>query len=675
MKRKEDTTKEKMKLTMKSRRTISLLLIILCFAFLFPIQQAEAYSKPDESEDNKTIMVFAPHQDDEALMANPIMYSHAKRGDDVYVVMGFGSDPKENTNDSYGRNRLRESKKNLEKLGISADHLIYLGYQKLDYAIDEYKDKDTGKPIKPFVLGSDGELCHLNGNSYYTYSHVDEGFPSYHFYKHNEECKASEENMISDIAEVIMEYKPDELYVVNYDKHIEHMWLGSMVDQAFGVVKHKEGFENYCPRYYQSMGYQSNGAAPMDMLKTPSPNDGNRLFLESTIPFTPRNPTFSWEDRVRFSVEDEMAIPDFYRNVSAQAFWYGFGTRVYADNTTILLGSVNSDQIFWERDTRNLAYQASSVNVTSNPQDSKKINDFSTLRMPLATILELNVSKDLKISKDLNFSDYKWSPAEDDESRTVTLNFEQPQNISSVKLYDDYRTENQIKAGVLTFKDSSNIESSINVGPLDNGGGANTILFETKTDITSVSFQITDYAGTPGLTEFEVYAPNSPRKTDYIQIYLDKVNGVDWKNKSFLYDYPVDVTSKAQVMQLGAYCYPNEAAPSSYNWGLSGGAKGITLTQNGLLTVTPEAESGSYQIQVTSKDDANLTDVMTIQVKGKNPITWDINMDGHCDYRDLAYVLMGLDGFYKDCADVNGDGVIDTKDVSLVWGHIKLENQ
>ena len=73
-------------------------------------------------------------------------------------------------------------------------------------------------------------------------------------------------------------------------------------------------------------------------------------------------------------------------------------------------------------------------------------------------------------------------------------------------------------------------------------------------------------------------------------------------------------------MQLSVYRYPNETKLSGYKWELSGGAQGITLAPDGLLTVTPEAESGSYQIQVTSKDDANLTDVMTIQVKGKKTI-------------------------------------------------------
>ena len=36
----------------------------------------------------KTLMIFAPHPDDEALMASGIMYSALSRGDTVKVVVG-----------------------------------------------------------------------------------------------------------------------------------------------------------------------------------------------------------------------------------------------------------------------------------------------------------------------------------------------------------------------------------------------------------------------------------------------------------------------------------------------------------------------------------------------------------------------------------------------------------
>ena len=626
-----------------------MVLIFLCFALLFPTEPANANV---QNTQKKTIMVFAPHQDDEANMANAIMWSHAKRGDNVYVVMGFGSDHG-GSDVSYGLHRLKESRTNMETLDIPGENLIYLGYQKIDYAAKLHTDNTL-------PLGTDGAMLRTDGTPYYTFSHKDDGFPSYHFTKYGVECEASEANLVSDIIDVITQYMPDELYVINFDKHIEHQYMGSMVDKAFGILKQKAEFKDYCPRYYQSMSYQSAWNAKRDFTSVLSPNDSGNIFLESTLVFDPNNPTFDWNDRVRFPVEDEMSMPSD-ENLSIKAYRQGFKSYVRDFQRE---ACVNGDQVFWERDTRNLAFQAR-VEVSSCNADRDKINDFSTMRTPLTSFIT-NCNHH---EKDIDCSEYKWSPAKDDTSKTVTLNFDMPRTIGTIKLYDDYRTENQIKAGILTFSDGSTIE----VNSLNNDGGANTISFAPKEKITSVSFQITDYTGTPGLTEFEVYAPTEPRETDFIQIYLDGANGTDWENKSFLYDYPVNITFQDQTMQLGVYCYPDEET-LNYNWELVGDPQGLTLTQNGLLTVTADAVSGTYQIKVTANNNENLTDVMNIQVRGKRVGPWDINMDGICDYRDLACVLMGLDGFYQDCADVNVDGKIDTADVSLVWKHIKLGN-
>lgn len=624
------------------------MLIFLCFVLLFPTEAAEASGGTGENSDKQTVLVFAPHQDDEANMANAVMYSHAKQGDDVYVIMTFGVDSNNDGTDKQGLARLNQSAKNLECLGISRDHLIYLGYEQHTHA-----ETLTGG----LQLNEAGEILRTGGTPYYTFSHLSQGFPSFHSTLYGEECTVSEAHILADLVDVFKYYKPDVVYAINYDTHSGHRWLASMVDQAFGIVKQTEGFEDYCPRYYQSMSYQSAWGATRDMDSTISPNDGSKAFLESTTAFTPRNPTFVWADRVRFPVEDEMSSPDIASNLSAQAYLTGFrGT-----NEDRVRQCVNGDQVFWERDTRSLAYQAT-VTVSSNETDKGKVNDFSTLREPLSAILANS-----------GYIDYKWSPAENDTDITVTLKFTEPQDIASVKLYDDYKDENQITAGVLTFSDGSTVD----VGELKNNGSATTVTFSEKTRITSVSFQITDYTGTPGLTEFEVYDLDSttPRKTDFIQIYLDEANGSDWKTKSFLYDYPVDVTSQTQTMQLGVYCYPDEAAPTApteYTWTLSGGTLGITLTQDGLLTVTPVARSGSYEIQVTAKNNPSLTDVMRIQVTGNEYASWDVNMDGLCDYRDLACVLMGLDGFYQDRADVNRDGRINKDDVNFIWEQIKL---
>lgn len=622
-------------------------MLIFCTILLFPIEHVNAA----ENDGHKTIMIFAAHQDDEANMANAVMYSHAKRGDDVYAVIGFGSDVPGNTKDSYGLGRLKESERNLEKLGIPKGHIIYLGYQAIDMHVAQTKQN--------MKLNEDGAMLRTDGvTPYYTYSHEAEGFKSYHFTKYGEECLASETNLVSDIEDIIKDYQPQEIYVTNYDTHSEHMLMASMVDKAFGNIMSNSKFKDYCPRYYQSMSYQTAWATHNeDFLTAKSPSDESRNFLESTTRIRPRNTTFEWNDRVRFPVEEEMSMPDIEKNISAQAYIYGFGKRVYnPPNGTWMLGCINGDQVFWERDTRNLAYYAD-VTVSSNPDDASKVNNFATYYMPMTSFLAGNHPR-----PDIDCSEYKWSPEDSDESKTIRLTFETPQSIGSVKLYDDYRSENQITSGELLFSDGS----SISVGELKNQGGATVITFEGKEQIEWVEFKIDSYVGTAGLTEFEVYGTNISRKTDFIQIYLDSVNGKGWGNKSFLYNYPMCAVEQTQSIKLGVYSYPNEEKSNGFVWELLNTAPGITLEKDGTLTVTQEAPAGDYKIRVTSKTDSTIWDEMTINVS----TPWDVNGDKNCDFLDLAFVLMGMDGFYLDKADVNGDGVVDRNDVDIVWKHI-----
>ena len=447
------------------------------------------------------------------------MYSRAKQGADVYVIIGFGSSPSDN-NDEYGLGRLRESVGNMQYLGLCPSNLIYLGYQNLPYAA-------LGKE-NIIMTNSLGEILKANNTSFCTFSHVKEGFPSYHRTKYGSEWTVSEEHLLSDLTDIIQQYKPDEIYAINYDKHPDHIWMGSMVEQALGIVKSKPEYNNYCPRFYQSMSYQSSWSAKKDMMSVFSPNDPKRNILESTLQFRPCNTTFEWGKRVRFPVDDKMSIPDVSSNISTLAYKSGFGTRV----SPYLLGLVNGDQIFWERDTRSKSFGAT-ISVSSNEKDKCYLNDFSTTRVSFKNICKY-VSKPIR---DANFmlslyDCYKWSPDENDTNRYVTLKFNKPIDIASVRLYDDPQIDNQILSGLLTFSDGS----SLAIEELNNSGSATVVDFPTKKRITFVTFIIIGYKGTPGLTEFEIYTPDEQRSPDFIQIYLSAANNIEQKTQSFLYD-------------------------------------------------------------------------------------------------------------------------------------------
>ncbi len=568
---------------------------LLSFAIIMMLLCACVSKDGNKNNIRKTIMVFSPHQDDEANMANAIMYSRAKQGANVYAIIAFGSSLKDRK-DEYGLGRLRESAKNLNGLGLSSTNLLYLGYQKLDYAA-------LGEE-KTVLTNSIGEILKADNSTYSTFSHVKEGFPSFHSIKYGSECSVSEEHLLSDLIDILQQYKPDEIYAINYDLHAEHVWLGSLMEQAFGLVKLREGCEDYFPRFYQSMSYQSAWYAAGDMMSVFPPNDPKRNILESTLPFKPWNPTFEWSKRVRFPVDEKMSIPNVNSNISTLAYKSGFGKRVESR----LLRLVNGDQIFWERDTRSKSFGAT-ISVSSNEAEKRFLNDFSTTRVPFKNVCKLLPKRfnDAKLILD-SFDSYKWSPDNADAEKAVTLTFDKPINIASVRLYDDFRPENQIVSGLLTFSDGS----SLAVDELNNSGSATIIAFPTKKRITSVSFQIKDYKGTPGLTEFEVYAPVEARPPDFIKIYLAAANDRERKTQSFLYDYPVDVSQQPQTMQLSVYRYPDETPAPSYNWKIVGQHDGIYFDTNGILRVEQSTLPGKYTIKVSESD--TLTDTMTLNV-------------------------------------------------------------
>lgn len=571
------------------------LFVVATIAFFFVIAcQNKSHSKEGEKSNfRKTVMVFSPHQDDEANMANAVMYSRAKQGADVYVVIGFGSSTDDNI-DKYGLGRLKDSAKNMRCLGLTSSNLIYLGYQCL--------------ALLPVIMtNSLGEIIKKDKTVFNTFSHVKEGFPSFHSVKYGHECSQSEENFLSDIVDILLQYKPDEIYAINYDSHPDHIWMGSLVEQALGIVKLQGNYDDYCPRFYQSMSYQSSWGAKKDMMSVFSPNDPKRNILESTLYFTPRNTTFQWNERVRFPVDDRMSVPDVNSNLSTIAYLSSFSVFVDAKR---ILSVVNGDQIFWERDTRSKSFRAT-VSVSSNEADKRFLNDFSITRVPFKSICKSKIEhtnlNDAKTMFDL-YDYYKWSPEINDTNKIVTLKFKEPLDIDSVRLYDDSRPDNHIKSGLLTFSDGSSLE----VGALNNCGSATIIEFNTKKRITFVRFQIKEYIGTPGLSEFEVYAPRRPESPDFIQIYLSAANNQEQKTQSFLYDYPIDVSQQSQTMRLSVYRYPDETPTPNYNWQIEGQHEGIYLETNGILRVEQSTLPGTYTLKVSESE--TLTDTMTINV-------------------------------------------------------------
>src|SRR5438067_6956285 len=76
----------------------------------------------------KTLLVIAPHPDDEALMGSGIIYSALARGDTVKVIVMTNGDAGGTPSTTLGITREGETVTGMSTLGLSEQDIIILGY-------------------------------------------------------------------------------------------------------------------------------------------------------------------------------------------------------------------------------------------------------------------------------------------------------------------------------------------------------------------------------------------------------------------------------------------------------------------------------------------------------------------------------------------------------------------
>jgi len=101
-----------------TRRSRSMRTVLLVFCSCFIRSGALA----------KTRIIFAPHPDDEALMASGIIYSALSKGDVVKVVVMTNGDAFPPATTATGITREAETVSGMSVLGLSEQNIIFLGY-------------------------------------------------------------------------------------------------------------------------------------------------------------------------------------------------------------------------------------------------------------------------------------------------------------------------------------------------------------------------------------------------------------------------------------------------------------------------------------------------------------------------------------------------------------------
>jgi len=215
----------------------------LAFAILIGLSSAFAQLTPTRSE---SIVVFAPHPDDEVIGCSGIIMQALARGARLKVVDitsgdGFAAAAADlshkkldqvGPDDFFALSRLRQtqSRNALEILGGKADDLIVLGYP--DGDLGNLYDSADDKVIRQQFTKK---------NETYALIQMD-----YHTSVHGKPVLYQRSSVLGDLVELLTTLEPTEIYVTDQtDGHVDHRAAFWFVRDAAQRVGYKGAFYTY----------------------------------------------------------------------------------------------------------------------------------------------------------------------------------------------------------------------------------------------------------------------------------------------------------------------------------------------------------------------------------------------------------------------------------------------
>lgn len=483
--------------------SVALLILVFCFLNTRTACQKLHYSCDEKGKSNlysrKKVMLIVPHQDDDMNIASGILEQYVRYGSEIYIVFV--------TNGDYwdlAEIRLTEALHALQSIGISEDHVIFLGYA------DGWAENTVH-----IYNAAPGTPCESRNGYSATYA-----LRSHPAWKDGN--LYTSDNLLNDIQTVILTYRPDFILCSDYDAHTDHKATTLAFEKAMGRILKQN--HNYHPVVLKSFAYCTAWTAPKDF---------SALNLLSTIDPGEQLPgIYQWSDRIRFPVDGtklsrSLLRSELYRPISLYQ----------SQRAGIAAGAIiNGDKVFWQRRTDSLLLHAQ-INASSG--NSEKLNDFMLLD-----------SSNLFDSNHPPF-DGIWTPDRDDPQKAIHVTLPAPCDIAELVLYDSPSPRDNI-LNVRVYFDNG---YSFDTGALKQSGTCSSFPVNQK-GIQSFTIKLLEAEGEcAGLAEIEAFAQTYSAPFSFIK--LMNLDG------HFVYDYIID-ESGTDILQL--YSFGNVPSLSSQTY-------------------------------------------------------------------------------------------------------------
>lgn len=271
-------------------------------------------------------MVIVPHQDDEVLLSAGILYQAKKLGRDIKVVVVTNGDC--GCSDyTKGQDRLRETMKGMQILGIAEQELIFLGYA------------DTGMPKEDSFLWKlyrerDSKKVYPSSCGDRTYALPEK--EEYHVERNGKHALYTRDMVKQDLESVILQYKPDYIITTSdEDTHGDHAGLYLFLRE---ILQEAGKEKDYHPVVFSGLVHSDAGD---DIWP-------ERIGERFTCPrgFGDGSDK-KWEERYCFILPEEMRQKKGKDNLKYQALLQ-YDTALEPDAYAFLMSFIKDEEIFWK---------------------------------------------------------------------------------------------------------------------------------------------------------------------------------------------------------------------------------------------------------------------------------------------------------------------------------------
>ena len=275
---------------------------------------------------NQTLLVIAPHPDDDVITSAGIIHAAVARGDTVKVVYMTNGDLFGGA--ARGYLRQQETVASVAQLGLTESNLIFLGYPDgaLDIIYNNYQ--------------APGSVYTSPHGITATYANRGLGGTDYHNYVFGSHATYNAPNVVTDLTHVLTTYQPDKIFVTaEEDIHPDHSYSYQFLQDALGQLATQA--PAYLPTVYKTLVHVLGEQAPYTGW-----SEANPQALTPEPPNMHLLPTLNWLERVSVNVAEQLQDRDFFDNLKARAL-YSHDSQGGTEPGGYLQSFVHKDEFFW----------------------------------------------------------------------------------------------------------------------------------------------------------------------------------------------------------------------------------------------------------------------------------------------------------------------------------------